>query len=114
MRRGEVWWADLGEPKGSAPALLRPVIIVQDDLLTESKLATVMIVPLTSNLKRAAAAGNVEIEPKDASLKSPSVALVCQVMTIDKTLLTRLAGLLPKRVMHRIDLGLRLALGLSI
>lgn len=114
MRRGEVWWADLGKPKGSEPALLRPVIIVQDDLLTESKLATVMIVPLTSNLKRAVAVGNVEIAPKDASLKSPSVALVCQVMTVDKTMLARLAGVLPKRVMHKVDLGLRLALGLSI
>ena len=114
MRRGEVWWADLGEPKGSAPALLRPVIIVQDDLLTESKLATVMIVPMTSNLKRAAAAGNAEIEPKDANLKVTSVALVCRVMTIDKTLLTQRVGLLPKRVMHRIDVGCRLALGLSI
>ncbi len=113
MKRGEVWWADLGEPKGSAPALLRPVIIVQDDLLTESKLATVMIVPITSNLKRATAAGNVQLEPEGSGLKSPSVALVCQVMTMDKAMLTQLIGMLPKRVMQKVDLGLRLALGVS-
>ncbi len=114
MRRGEVWWADLGHPKGSEPALVRPVVVVQDDLLTQSRLATVMIVPLTTNLRRAIAAGNVELTPADSGLQQTSVALVCQVMSVDKESLFEAAGSLPKRAMRRVDAGLRLALGLEI
>jgi mRNA interferase MazF len=58
MNRGEVWWADLAEPRGSEPAKRRPVIIVQEDALTRSRLQTVMVVPITSNLKRGAAPRN--------------------------------------------------------
>ncbi len=112
MRRGEVWWADLGEPKGGGPAFRRPVVIVQDDLLTASKLPTVMIVPLTSNLRRAVAVGNVALEARDTGLSKPCVALVCQVMAVDKELLAERAGVLPRRKMSRVDAGLRLALGL--
>ncbi len=114
MKRGDVWWADLGQPKGSEPALVRPVIVVQDDLLTQSRLATVMVVPLTTNLKRAAAIGNVEIGPKDSGLKSPSVAMVCQVMSVDKLALFKQVGSLGKPVIRKIDAGLCLALGLEI
>ncbi len=113
MKRGEIWWADLGEPKGSEPALRRPVVIVQDDLLTASKLSTVLIVPLTSNLKRAVAAGNVFLQSDDTGLKQDSVALVCQVMTVDKNQLLEQKGTLSGRAKRKIDLGLRLALGLG-
>lgn len=113
MHRGEIWWADLGEPRGSEPAFRRPVLVVQDDLLTESALATVMVVPLTSNLRRAQAAGNVALAPRDTGLERESVALVCQVMTVDKELLTELVGSLPKRARSAVDTGLRLSLSLS-
>ena len=53
MNRGEIWWADLAEPRGSEPGSRRPVLIVQDDLLNRSRLKTLMVVPLTSNLLRA-------------------------------------------------------------
>ena len=114
MMRGEVWWADLGEPKGSQPSFRRPVVVVQDDLLTQSRLGTVMVVPLTTSLKRGLAIGNVTLEPRETGLSSSSVALVCQVMTVDRAFFTDLAGALPKRSMNKIDVGLRLALGLSI
>jgi mRNA interferase MazF len=113
MNRGEIWWADLGEPRGSEPAFRRPVLIVQDDLLTASALRTVMIVPLTSNLRRAQAVGNVTLAPRDTGLEQPSVALVCQVMTIDKDFLTEIVGSLPTRARTAVDTGLRLALSLS-
>jgi mRNA interferase MazF len=114
MRRAEIWWADLGEPKGSQPGFRRPVVVVQDDLLTDSRLPTVMVVPLTSNLKRGEAIGNVLLEPRETGLARPSVALVCQVVTIDKTLLSEPVGGLGRRVVKRLDDGLRLALGLSV
>ena len=113
MHRGEVWWADLGEPRGSEPGMRRPVLIVQDDLLTASALATVMIVPLTSNMKRAQAIGNVVLQPRDTGLGRPSVALVCQVMTVDKEFLTEICGSIPARARRKLDTGLALALSLS-
>jgi mRNA interferase MazF len=112
MKRGEVWWADFGEPRRSEPGMRRPAIIVQDDLLTESRLQTVMVVPLTTNLKRAEAIGNVLLREADTGLQRPSVALVCQVMTVDKEFLTDFAGSLPRRALARLDEGLRLALDL--
>ncbi len=112
MIRGELWWADLAEPRGSEPGNRRPVLVVQDDLLTQSRLQTVMVAPLTSNLVRAKAAGNVLLKPSVSSLKRESVVLVCQVVTVDKELLTERVATLPRRVMSLVDAGLRLALDL--
>ena len=113
MRRGQVWWVDLGEPQGSQPGFRRPVMIVQDDLLTDSLLGTVMVVPLTSNLRRGLAIGNVEIPAKQSGLPRESVALVCQVMTVDKSLFAEQQGSLSRRMMAEVDQGLALALGLQ-
>ena len=113
MNRGEVWWADLAEPRGSAPGSHRPVVIVQDDLLTRSRLATVMIAPLTTNLRRAAAVGNVLLKARDSGLREDSVLLVCQIMTIDKELLTECVGRVARRAIEQVDEGLRLALDLN-
>lgn len=113
MKRGDVWWADLDSPKAGEPGFRRPVVVVQDDLLTASALSTVMVVPLTSNLRRGVAAGNVELEAGDTGLRAASVALVCQVTTADRSWLSERAGALPRRAMQKIDAGLRLALGLA-
>lgn len=112
MIRGQVWWADLAEPRGSEAGSRRPVLIVQDDLLTQSRLQTVMVAPITSNLVRARALGNVVLKPGVSGLKRESVVLVCQVLTVDKELLTEAVSTLPRRVMRLVDEGLRLALDL--
>lgn len=112
MNRGEVWWADLSEPRGSEPRSRRPVLIVQDDLLTRSKLQSVMVAPLTSNLHRGRAMGNVLLRAAETGLSRDSVVLVCQVMTIDKDFLSELVGAVPRRALSAIDDGLRLALDL--
>jgi mRNA interferase MazF len=113
VTRGEIWWADLAEPRGSEPGDRRPVLVVQDDHLTASALSTVMVVPLTTNLRRAEAIGNVALSPRDTGLSRQSVALVCQVMTLDKTFLDAPARRLPARIMRAVDAGLRLALSLG-
>lgn len=113
MNRGDVWWADLTEPRGSEPAKRRPVVIVQDDSLTRSRLQTVMVVPITSNLKRAAAPGNVVLARTHSKLSVEGVALACQIVTIDKHFLTERVATLPRSTMTRIDAGLRLTLALS-
>jgi mRNA interferase MazF len=113
MKRGEVWWADLSEPRRSEPGGRRPVVIVQDDLLTESLLATVMVVPLTTNLRRADAIGNVLLPSSATGLARDSVALVCQVLTVDKDFLDERAGNLSRRHRELLDAGLKLALDLT-
>lgn len=113
MKRGEIWWADLGEPRGSSPALRRPVLVVQDDLLNESALHTVMVAPLTSNLKRGQAVGNVTLRAGETGLDRPSVVLVCQVMALDRGFFDELVGSLAAAARRKVDVGLRLALGLS-
>lgn len=112
MNRGEIWWADLAEPQGSEPGSRRPVLIVQDDLLNRSKLQSVMVAPLTSNVLRARAMGNVLLRSADSGLSRDSVVLVCQVMTVDRNYLTELVGTVPRRALSAIDDGLRLALDL--
>ncbi len=113
MNRGDVWWADLAEPRGSEPAKRRPVVVVQEDSLTRSRLQTVMVVPITSNLKRGAAPGNVVLARSHSGLRVESVALACQVLTIDKHFLTERIAVLPASTIGRINAGLRLTLALS-
>lgn len=113
MIRGEVWWADLAEPRGSEPGKRRPVIVVQEDSITRSRIQTVMVVPMTSNLRRATAPGNVALARTDSGLRVESVVLVCQVVTIDKTFLTERVAAVPASIMKRIDAGLRLTLALD-
>jgi mRNA interferase MazF len=113
LTRGEIWWADLAEPRGSEPGDRRPVLVVQEDLLNASALHTVMVVPFTTNLRRAAAVGNVLLSRHETNLRKECVALVCQVMTLDKTFFDERLGKLPARIMRSIDAGLRLALSLD-
>ena len=113
IRRGQVWWADLGEPRGSEPGFRRPVVVVQEDGLTESALATVMVAPLTSNIQRARAQGNTTLKASVTGLPKDSVALTCQLLTLDKEWLVELVGALPPRSLQALDRGLRLTLGLG-
>ncbi len=113
MRRGEVRWADLAEPRGSEPGKRRPVIVVQDDRLSASALRTVMVVPLTTNLRRAGAPGNVLLQSEDTGLGKASVALACQVMTLDKLFLEDAVGVLPRHALRLLDAGLVLTLSLN-
>jgi mRNA interferase MazF len=111
MKRGEVWWASLPPPAGSGPGLRRPVLVVQSNPFNESRIATVVIAIITSNLALAEAPGNVRIGKADSGLSKPSVVNVSQVLTVDRRYLTQRLKTLPAQVMHRIDDGLRLVLG---
>lgn len=112
-RRGEIWWADLGEPRGSGPGFRRPVLIVQDDAFNASRIATTIAVVLTSNLALSAAPGNVLLPKRATGLPRDSVANVSQVVTIDKAVLVERAGSLGRARLGAVEQGLRLALGLS-
>jgi len=111
VAQGEVWWADLGEPAGSAPAFRRPVVIVQGDAFNRSRIATVVCVPLTSNLKWADAPGNVQLTQRDTGLSKPSVANVSQIVTVDQAVLSDRIGKLSRRKIDLVLSGIDTVLG---
>ena len=112
VERGQVWWADLGEPSGSEPGVRRPLLIVQDDAFNRSRLRTVVAVILTSNLRLVEAPGNVLIAAKTSGLPKDSVANVSQIVTIDRDFLLEPAGRLRGQLLKTIDNAIRLVLGL--
>ncbi len=107
MYRGEIWWANLPDPVASEPGQRRPVLIIQDDTFTQSRIRTVIVVILTSNTKLAQAPGNVLLPQNATSLPKDSVANVSQIFTVDKTFLTERIGALPSGLQEEIDEGLR-------
>lgn len=112
IERGSIWWASLPNPTGSMPGYRRPVLVVQADSFTQSRLQTVLVVALASNLRLADAPGNILLSVQTTGLSKPSVANVSQMVTIDKTMLTEEIGVVSRKEMQRIDEGLRLILSL--
>lgn len=112
MQRGEIWWATLKPPTGSGPGCRRPVLIVQSDEFNKSRINTVVIALLTTNIHLKAAPGNVFLPKRSANLQRGSVVNVSQVITLDKSFLTEHIGSLPPDRMKHVDEGLRLVLNL--
>lgn len=111
LGQGEVWWADLPDPVGSGPGFRRPVVVVQGDHLNRSRIATVVCVPLTSNLMWAQAPGNVSLSAKVTGLPKDSVANVSQIVTLDRDLLEERVGRLPRRKLMLVLSGIDVVLG---
>ena len=111
MRRGEVWWASLPDPAGSGPGLRRPVLIVQSNPFNESRIATVVVAGITSNLALAEAPGNVRLAKSDSGLPKASVVNVSQLLTVDRAFLTQRIEALSSALMARVEQGVRLVLG---
>ena len=112
MQRGELWWANLAPTQESDLEFERPVLIVQDDTFNQSRLNTVIVVGLTTNLELARARGNVLLGA-DYGLSKDSVINVTQLVTATKRLLVRRIGQLPDWLMDEVDLGLKLVLHLE-
>ena len=109
--QGDVWWALLPEPTGSEPGFRRPVVVVQGDAFNKSRIATVVCVVLTSQLKWAAGPGNVLLAPRDTGLPKPSVANASQLATLDRTTLKKRAGKLTKSKLSLVLAGIDIVLG---
>ena len=112
IAQGEVWWADLGDPVGSEPGYRRPVVIVQGDAFNASRLSTVVVVALTSNLKWADAPGNVRLTAKQTGLPKDSVANVTQLLTLDRSQLQERTAKLRQPKLDLILAGIGLLLEL--
>ncbi|MCU0566770.1 MAG: type II toxin-antitoxin system PemK/MazF family toxin [Oculatellaceae cyanobacterium Prado106] len=107
MYRGEIWWANLPDPVGSEPGYRRPVLIIQDDVFTQSRISTVIVVIITSNTQLAEAPGNVLLPLGAAGLSRDSVVNVSQIITVDKSFLVERMGSLPDSFQEEVDEGLR-------
>lgn len=112
MRRGEVWWASLPAPVGSGPGFRRPVVVLQANSFNDSRIGTVIVAVITSNLALAVAPGNVRLSASVSGLAKASVVNVSQVMTVDRGILSERVSMLPSNVISKIDEGLRLVLAL--
>ena len=111
VAQGDIWWADLGEPAGSGPGFRRPVLVVQCDAFNRSRIATIVCVALTSQLKWADAPGNVLLRKSSTGLDRDSVANVSRIVTIDREALTERVGHVSERKLAQVLGGVALVIG---
>ncbi len=113
ITRGDVVWVDFGTPRGSEPAKIRPAVVMQDDWLLATEIATVLVVPLTSNTTLEGFPGNVLIARDASGLEKDSVAVVSQVGAVSREFLDPYpAGRLPGYLMTKVAAGIRLVMGI--
>lgn len=112
VARGELWWIDFGEPVGSAPGYRRPAVVVSSDRFNRSRIGTVIVAAVTSNLRLADAPGNVALPAQGTGLTKRSVVNVSQLVVVDRQILDGRIGLVPSAALPAVDAGLRLVLGL--
>jgi mRNA interferase MazF len=111
LAQGQVWWAELPAPVGSAPGFRRPVLVVQGNAFNRSRIGTVVVVPLTRNLRLADAPGNVFLNARDTGLPEDSIANVSQIVTIDRSLLDTFVGHIGVRHLALVLSGINVVLG---
>jgi mRNA interferase MazF len=111
ISQGEIWWASLPAPTGSGPGFRRPVVVAQGDAFNRSQLATVVCVPLTSNLVWADAPGHVRLPARSTNLPKDSVAKASQIVALDKVLLTERVGKLSRSKIELILAAIDAVLG---
>ena len=112
IERGEIWWADLAEPRRSGSGYRRPVLAIQADSFNRSRIQTAIVAVMTGNLELADAPGNVLAPASSTGLPRDSVVNVSQLPTLDRSFLTEHAGALPARLQRSVDEGLRQVLQL--
>jgi mRNA interferase MazF len=108
IRQGDVYWVDLGEPAGSGPGFLRPYVVIQNNVFNLSRINTVVVCALTSNMRRGQAPGNVTLRQGEANLPKPSVINISQLYTVDKAALQDKIGALSERRVLDIIRGIQL------
>ena len=111
VAQGDVFWASLPDPVGSGPGFTRPIVIVQGDALNASRLATVVVVPLASNLRWASAPGNVLLKARRTGLPKDSVANVSQIVAVDRSVLSEHVGRIPGAQLELVLGGIDVVLG---
>jgi mRNA interferase MazF len=112
IARGDIFWADLGEPSGSRPAKRRPVLVIQADAYNQTSLTTVIVAVITSNTKQAAFPGNTFLPAALTGLPRDSVVNVTTLYTLNRDDLVDRAGLVAGDLLRKVNQGLRHVLDL--
>jgi mRNA interferase MazF len=110
ISQGDIYRIEIGEPSGSEPGYRHPHVVVQNNVFNRSEIKTVVVCPLTSNLKRANAPGNVLLDKQETHLPKQSVVNVSQVFTVDKMQLDEHVGTLSAKRVREILNGIKLVL----
>jgi mRNA interferase MazF len=113
IQRGQIWWADLREPRGSEPGYRHPVLVLQRDEVNRSRINTVVVCLLTSNIVLSRAPGNTLLRRRRTGLARDSVVNASQIATLNKSDLEELVGTVPRDLMEDVDQGIRWFLGLD-
>lgn len=107
IRQGDIFWVEAKQPFGSAPGFTRPFVVVQNNLFNRGKINTVLVCALTTNLARENVPGNVRLYKNEANLPKPSVVVISQMLTVDKSELRDKIGTLSKRRIEEIVEGIK-------
>ena len=107
IRRGQIWWVDFAEPRGSEPGYRHPVLVLQRDEVNASRINTVVVCLLTSNTVLAKAPGNTLLPKRRTGLRRDSVANASQIATVNKSDLEELSGTVPRDLMQVVEAGIR-------
>lgn len=107
INRGDLFWVSPDESRGSVPGVAHPHVVLQEDVFNHSRIATVVVCALTSNLQRASEPGNVRLDPGEGNLTLPSIVVVSQVSSVDKATLGARIGSLSVSRVEQIVAGLR-------
>lgn len=113
IKRGQLYWIDFGPPRGSGPGFHRPGLVVQSNHFNRSKLDTIIVALLTTNLRLAQMEGNVLLKSGKNGLRDDSVVNVTQMVAVDRRNLQELIGTVTASDMSKVDEGLRLVLALD-
>ena len=104
INQGDVFWVELGEPSGSAPGYRHPHVVIQNNIFNHSRINTVVLCSITSNLERAKAPGNVLLSRGEANMPKRSVVNISQIVTVDKSdIVEKIGTLSPKRMREILD-----------
>jgi mRNA interferase MazF len=108
INQGDLFWIEFNEPSGSEPGYRHPHVVIQNNLFNRSRINTVVVCTLTSNLKRSNAPGNVTLNKGEANLPKKSVVNISQIFTVNKSDLCEKIGSLPTDRISQILNGVRL------
>ena len=110
VNQGGIYWVDLAEPSRSEPGYKHPHVVIQNNLFNRSQIRTVVVLALTSNVKRADAPGHVLLEKGEANLPKKSVVNVSQIFTVDRSQLDEYIGTLSSKRVREILSGIQLVI----
>ena len=110
INQGDIFWVDLGEPLGSEPGYRHPHVVLQNNVFNRSRINTVVVCALTTNLKRAKSPGNVLLGKGEANLPKQSVVNVSQIFTVEKSQLDEYIGAVSRRRISEILKGVNLVI----